>query len=88
MLYDSLQGLTWVNDITSCLMVKMFSSNPYQLIGSCNEILNFGLSSHSECFADNKFCSVILPSLQNWRCLYDVYSPPNFFNKNGIAQVC
>ena len=82
-----LQGQSWVNGITSCLMQKILNSKAYNGSGTCSELLQFGFNSHSNCSADNGFCTAILPNLYNWRCLLKVYGLSNFFNRNGIAEV-
>ena len=50
-------------------MKAILNSNVYQSNGTCNELQTFGFSSHPSCYSNNGFCTDILLSSTNLRCL-------------------
>lgn len=58
-----LQGKQWIFDVMVCLMKDINESIVYRELltsNSCNELQHMALQSHSNCYIDNGFCSVIL----------------------------
>ena len=55
---------------------------------TCEELEDFAFGSHPQCYVDNGFCTDILLSFQNLRCLAsEVFIYRDFLNKQALDQV-
>jgi hypothetical protein len=81
------QGQKWINNVRICLETALINSNVYKNKGTCQDILNYGFSTHPHCYLVNGFCSVMLGSANNLYCLTKVFDLSDFMSKLAVNQV-
>ena len=70
-------------------MKAILNSKVYKLKGTCSELETFAFNSHTPCYTDNGFCTVILLKYTNFECLvFEVFALSDFWNEKAIQQVC
>ena len=74
-------------DIQVCIMQAILKSAVYKNNGICEELLEFAYSSHPDCYVDIGFCTEILQSVRNLRCLIDILDDSDILTRLGIQQV-
>ena len=68
-------------------MEAIITSDVYQNNGTNRELMELAFYSHPKCYVDGGFCSDILPSYDNLKCLSDIYILKDFFSIRAIHQV-
>lgn len=85
----SLQGRQWIFDVMECLMKDVNGSKIYRGLltsSSCNALERMAFQSHSSCYINNGFCSVIL-HWTNMKEFVKVLQFPDIFSWNFVQQV-
>lgn len=83
------QGRQWIFDVMECLMKDVNGSRIYRGLltsNSCNDLERMAFQSHSSCYINNGFCSVIL-HWTNMKEFVKVLQFPDIFSWNFLQQV-
>ena len=80
-------GQEWIQNVRVCLETNLVNSSVYLHNGTCDQLLQFGFSTHPRCYLVNGFCTVILKSFTNLVCLTKVFDVKDFFSKLALKQV-
>ena len=71
-----------------CLETALYNSAVYRNPNStCEDIKDYAFKTHPQCYVQSGFCSVMLTSLTNLKCLFKDFDVSDFFSKLAIEQV-
>lgn len=81
-----LQGKQWILDVMKCLMKESSVYGELLTSNSCTELEHRAFQSHSNCYINNGFCSVIL-QWTNMKEFLSVLQFPDIIGWNFLQQV-